>query len=136
VAASRGRIVVTGRTDNYLHGRPDLDDTVRRLTAFAEAGADVLYAPYPPDLAAVTTIIKAVSPKPVNVLISPADRVLTVAEVQAAGAGRISLGVALYAQAMGALQQSATALAAGDLASATSGMAFGELSRLLGQAKG
>ena len=136
VAASQGRIVVTGRTDNYLHGRPDLDDTVRRLTAFAEAGADVLYAPYPPDLAAVTTIIKAVSPKPVNVLISPADRVLTVAEVQAAGAGRISLGVALYAHAMGALQQSATALAAGDLASATSGMAFSELSRLLGQAKG
>src|SRR6185312_1387403 len=47
--AARGRIVLTGRTDNFLHRRNDLDDTIRRLTAFAEAGADVLFAPYPPD---------------------------------------------------------------------------------------
>ncbi|WP_307820151.1 isocitrate lyase/phosphoenolpyruvate mutase family protein [Streptomyces sp. MC1] len=44
VHAAKGRIVVTGRTDNFLQGRPDLDDTIRRLTAFAEVGADVLYA--------------------------------------------------------------------------------------------
>ena len=48
--AARGRIVLTGRTDNFLYRRNDLDDTIRRLTAFAEAGADVLYAPYPPDM--------------------------------------------------------------------------------------
>ena len=50
---AKGRIVLTGRTDNFIYGRNDLDDTIRRLTAFAEAGADVLYAPYLPDLAAV-----------------------------------------------------------------------------------
>jgi 2-methylisocitrate lyase-like PEP mutase family enzyme len=135
VTAAQGRIVVTGRTDNYLHGRADLDDTIRRLTAFAEVGADVLYAPYPPDLASVTAIIKAVAPKPVNVLISPADRVLTVAELQQAGAARISLGAALYTRTMAALQESATALIAGDLATATTGMGFGRVAQLLGQAK-
>ncbi|OHV35975.1 MULTISPECIES: isocitrate lyase/PEP mutase family protein [Pseudofrankia] len=135
VAASKGRIVITGRTDNYLKGRPDLDDTIRRLTAFAEAGADVLYAPYPPDLAAVTAIVTAVAPRPVNVVVSPADRTLTVAELQQAGVRRISLGGALYAHAMAALQQSVTALAAGDLASATTGMSFRQMSRLLAQTR-
>ncbi|ONH27776.1 isocitrate lyase/PEP mutase family protein [Pseudofrankia asymbiotica] len=135
VAASKGRIVVTGRTDNYLQGRPDLDDTIRRLTAFAEAGADVLYAPFPPDLAAVTAIVRAVAPKPVNVVVSPTDKTLTVAELQQAGVRRISLGVALYAHAMTALQQAATALAAGDLATATTGISFGQLKRLLSPAE-
>ncbi|MBL7486866.1 isocitrate lyase/phosphoenolpyruvate mutase family protein [Frankia sp. AgB1.9] len=131
VVASRGRIVVTGRTDNFLQGRSDLDDTVRRLTAFAEAGADVLYAPFPPDLAAVTAIVQAVAPKPVNVVVSPVDKTLSVAELQQAGVRRISLGVSLYAHTMGALQQAAAALTAGDLATATTGPSFGRLSRLL-----
>ena len=85
VAAAKGRIVVTGRTDNFIQGRPDLDDTIRRLTAFAEVGADVLYAPYPPDLDALVAIVTAVAPTPVNVLISPADQVLTVAELRRSG---------------------------------------------------
>jgi 2-methylisocitrate lyase-like PEP mutase family enzyme len=131
VAAAPGRIVVTGRTDNFFQGRPDLDDTLRRLTAFAEAGADVLYAPFPPDLATVTAIVQAVAPKPVNVVVSPVDKTLSVAELQQAGVRRISLGVALYAHTMGALQQAAAALAAGDLATATAGPKFGQLSRLL-----
>lgn len=96
VNAAKRRIVVTARTDNYLQGRPDLDDTIRRLTAFAEVGADVVYAPFPPDLASLEAIVAAVAPTPVNVLISPADQVLTVAELQAAGVKRISLGPALY----------------------------------------
>lgn len=131
VAASRGRIVITGRTDNFLEGRPDLDDTIRRLTAFAEAGADVLYAPFPPDLDAVIAIVKAVAPKPVNVVVSPTDRTLSVAELQRAGVKRISLGASLYAHAMAALQRSASALAAGDLATATAGPGFGLLARVL-----
>ncbi|MGW0209001.1 isocitrate lyase/phosphoenolpyruvate mutase family protein [Streptomyces sp. NPDC003233] len=61
VNAAKGRIVVTGRTDNFIQGRPDLDDTIRRLTAFAEAGADVLYAPFPPDRDALVT---AAAPTP------------------------------------------------------------------------
>ncbi|WP_413798324.1 isocitrate lyase/PEP mutase family protein [Streptomyces iranensis] len=135
VNASRGRIVVTGRTDNFIQARPDLDDTVRRLTAFAEVGADVLYAPYPPDLDALTAIVTAVAPTPVNVLISPADKVLTVAELQKAGVKRISVGPALYTHAMGAVEEAAKALVAGDLASATTGISFGRVSELLARGK-
>jgi 2-methylisocitrate lyase-like PEP mutase family enzyme len=114
-----------------------LRDTLRRLTAFAEAAADVLYAPLLPDLDAVRAVVRAVAPKPVNVLISPTDRTLTVAELQQAGVRRISLGSALYAHVMGALQRSAAALAAGDLATATAGrLSFGRISELLATAKG
>src|SRR3954468_9326611 len=133
VAAAKGRILVTGRTDNYLHGRPDLDDTIRRLTAFAEVGADVVHAPFPPDLDAVSAIVAAVAPTPVNVLISPADAVLTVAELRAVGVKRISLGPALYAHAMGALEEAVGALVRGDLATATTGMDFGRMEALLGR---
>jgi 2-methylisocitrate lyase-like PEP mutase family enzyme len=134
VQAAKGRIVITGRTDNYLHGRPDLDDTIRRLTAFAEAGADVLFAPLPPDLKSLVAIVTAVAPTPVNVLISPADKVLTVSELQNAGVKRISLGPALYTHAAGALEQAAQALRSGDIASATTGMGFDRVNALLGRA--
>lgn len=131
VAAAKRRIVVTGRTDNFIQGRPDLDDTIRRLTAFAEVGADVLYAPFPPDLDSLVAIVTAVAPAPVNVLISPADQVLTVPELQRAGVKRISLGPALYTHAMGALEQAAAALLAGDIASATTGIGFDRVGELL-----
>jgi 2-methylisocitrate lyase-like PEP mutase family enzyme len=131
VAAAKGRIVVTGRTDNYLQGRPDLDDTIRRLTAFAEVGADVVFAPFPPDVDALSAIVAAVAPTPVNVLISPADAVLTVAELRAVGVKRISLGPALYVHAMGALEEAVGALVRGDLATATTGMDFGRMDALL-----
>ncbi|NEN07833.1 isocitrate lyase/phosphoenolpyruvate mutase family protein [Diaminobutyricibacter tongyongensis] len=134
-AAGKGRIVVTGRTDNYLQGRPDLDDTIRRLTAFAEVGADVVYAPYPSDLDSLRAIITAVAPTPVNVLISPADAVLTVAELRAVGVKRISVGPALYAHAMGAVEEAVSALTRGDLATATTGMDFGRMDTLLGRGK-
>jgi 2-methylisocitrate lyase-like PEP mutase family enzyme len=129
--AAKGRIVITGRTDNFIQGRPDLDDTIRRLTAFADAGADVLFAPFPPDRDALVAIIAAVSPKPVNVLISPSDEVLTVAELQSLGVGRISVGPTLYTHALAALDEAAAALRTGDLKSATSGLAFDRLTHLL-----
>src|SRR6201996_7079840 len=66
---AKGRIVLTGRCDNFIQGRPDLQDTIKRLVAFAEVGADVLYAPYPPDMDAVRAIVKAVAPKPVNIVV-------------------------------------------------------------------
>ncbi|MFE8949372.1 isocitrate lyase/phosphoenolpyruvate mutase family protein [Streptomyces sp. NPDC007856] len=99
VNADRGRIVVTGRTDNFIQGRPDLVDTIRRLTAFAEAGADVLYAPFPPDRDALVAIVTAVAPTPVNVLASPGDKVLTVPELQKIGVKRISVGPMLSTSA-------------------------------------
>lgn len=135
VDAAKERIVVTGRTDNFIQGRPDLDDTIRRLTAFAEVGADVLYAPYPPDLDAVVAIVTAVAPTPVNVLISPADKVLTVVELQKAGVKRISLGPALYTHAMKALEQATKALVAGDLTAATTGISFERIGELLARGK-
>jgi 2-methylisocitrate lyase-like PEP mutase family enzyme len=135
VEAAKGRIVVTGRTDNFIQGRPDLDDTIRRLTAFAEVGADVLYAPYPPDLEALDAIVSAVAPKPVNVLVSPADKVLTVAELQKAGVKRISLGPWLYTHAMGALAEATEALIAGNLASAATGLSFERIGELLARGK-
>jgi 2-methylisocitrate lyase-like PEP mutase family enzyme len=111
-AAAKGRILLTGRTDNFLNGRPDLDDTIRRLVAFADAGADVLYAPGLPDLDAIRAVARAVSPKPINVLIGPGVSLETLAE---AGAKRVSLGGANYLGAMQAVADAAAALARGDL---------------------
>ena len=133
VNAAKERVVITGRTDNFLQGRPDLEDTIRRLTAFAEAGADVLYAPLLPDLDALVAVVTAVAPKPVNVLISPSDNVLTVAELQQVGIKRISLGPALYTHTAEALEKAARVLAGGDLASATTGMTFDRVNELLGR---
>lgn len=134
VKAADRRIVVTGRADNYLQGYPDLDDTIRRLTAFAEVGADVLYAPLAPDLDSVVKIITAVAPIPVNVLVSPADRVLTVQELQDVGVKRVSFGPDLYANALTALEQAARSLRDGDIVSATSGIGFGRIYDLVAAA--
>jgi 2-methylisocitrate lyase-like PEP mutase family enzyme len=128
---AKGRIVLTGRTDNYLQGRPDLDDTIKRLTAFAEVGADVLYAPYPTDLAAVRAIVKAVSPKPVNLVVGTSTEIVPVAELQRAGVKRISMGASLYVRVMTALREAAQQLASGDIASAAAGMSFGEIKKLI-----
>jgi 2-methylisocitrate lyase-like PEP mutase family enzyme len=116
--AARGRILLTARADNFLNGRPDLDDTIRRLTAFAEVGADVLYAPGLPDMATISAVVRAVAPKPVNVLIGPG---VQLAELAASGVRRVSLGAALYRRAMGGLVAAAEALRAGDLPAAVRG---------------
>ncbi len=90
---------LTARTENYFHGRPDLDDTVRRLQAFERAGADVLFAPGLPDLAAVRTVCSAVK-KPVNFMVGIRGRSFSVAELAAAGVRRISLSTSLYRAAI------------------------------------
>jgi 2-methylisocitrate lyase-like PEP mutase family enzyme len=128
--AARGRILLTGRSDNFLLGNPDLDDTIRRLVAFAEAGADVLYAPALPNMDAVGAVVRAVAPKPVNVLIGPASGPVPLAELSAAGVRRISVGGALYRRAMSALAADATALRAGDMRAATGGVPFGEITAM------
>ncbi len=130
-AAARGKIVLTGRTDNYLNGRPDLDDTIRRLTAFAEAGADVLYAPGLPDMGAIRAVGRAVSPKPLNVLMGAAAKTATLADLSAAGVRRISLGGALYRTAMTALVHAAQAMKDGDFSLATAGMPIADIASLL-----
>jgi 2-methylisocitrate lyase-like PEP mutase family enzyme len=132
--AARGKIVLTGRADNFIQGRPDLADTIKRLVAFAEVGADVLYAPYPADMNAVRAIVAAVSPKPVNILVGTMSGTLPWMELQKAGVKRVSMGVALYARVMADFRKAATELAAGDLASASEGMGFGEIHELISQA--
>lgn len=130
-AAARGKILLTGRTDNYLNGRPDLDDTIRRLTAFAQAGADVLYAPGLPNMDAIRAVCRAVAPKPVNVLMGAAAKTATLAELSAAGVRRISLGGALYRTAMTALAHAARAMKDGDFSLATTGIPIGDIASLL-----
>ena len=92
---------LTARAENLLRGRPDLDDTIRRLQAFEKAGADVLYAPALTTLDQVRAVTAAVR-KPVNVL-APALKGVTLAQLAEAGAKRISIGGALARAAIAAL---------------------------------
>ncbi|MDH7796229.1 MULTISPECIES: isocitrate lyase/phosphoenolpyruvate mutase family protein [unclassified Beijerinckia] len=131
VQAARGRIVLTARTDNFLQGRPDLDDTIRRLVAFAELGADVLYAPGLPDLDAIKKVVRAVAPKPVNVVVGPRSGPVPLKVLEEAGVKRVSLGGALYRRVMADLVQAAEALKNGDIASAAKGIAHSEIIALL-----
>jgi 2-methylisocitrate lyase-like PEP mutase family enzyme len=93
--------MVTARAENLLHGRLDLDDTIKRLQAFQKAGADVLYAPGVKDLAQIRAVTSAVS-RPVNVVMSAADPSLTLAQLTDAGVKRISVGGALSRLALAA----------------------------------
>jgi 2-methylisocitrate lyase-like PEP mutase family enzyme len=99
---------LTARAENFLQGRSDLDDTLRRLEAFEKAGADVLYAPALPGLDAIRKVCKAIA-KPVNVL-AGARQTHSVAELAEAGAKRISVGSALNRAALGAFLKAAREL--------------------------
>jgi 2-methylisocitrate lyase-like PEP mutase family enzyme len=97
----------TARAENFLRGKPDLDDTIRRLQAYERAGADVLFAPGLPDLDAVRTVCASVG-KPVNFMVGIRGKSFSVAELQAAGVKRISLATSLFRAAMSGLVQAAT----------------------------
>lgn len=99
--------VLTARAENFLHGRPDLDDTIARLQAFAAAGAEVLYAPGLRELSQIRAVCEALEGFPVNVVIGLVGRPFTVAELAAAGVRRISLGGSLARTALGALHRAA-----------------------------
>jgi 2-methylisocitrate lyase-like PEP mutase family enzyme len=96
------KFILTARSENFLRGNPDLDDTIRRLQAFEKAGADVLFAPGLPDLAAVRSVCAALS-SPVNFMAGIPGRSFTVAEIEAAGARRISVGASFYRAAVSGL---------------------------------
>ena len=105
-----GDVLLTARSEGFLVGRPDLDETIRRLTAFAAAGADCLYAPGLRTRELMSAVITAVAPKPVNIIMS-APLGLTVADVAGLGARRISVGSALSRVVWGAFMRSAKAIA-------------------------
>jgi 2-methylisocitrate lyase-like PEP mutase family enzyme len=121
---------LTARAENFLRGRRDLDDTIRRLQAFEKAGADVLYAPFLPDLAAIKAVCAALE-KPVNVLAGRPP--FTVAELAAAGVRRISLGGLLASAATGALLRAAREIKAqGSFTFAESAASMKEVNELMG----
>jgi 2-methylisocitrate lyase-like PEP mutase family enzyme len=107
VDAAQGRVVLTARAKNCLYERLDLRDTIARLQAFQEAGADVLYAPGLTDLDEIRTVVEAVD-RPVNVLALPGGP--PVAELAAAGVARISVGGAFAYTALGAVVEAAREL--------------------------
>jgi 2-methylisocitrate lyase-like PEP mutase family enzyme len=124
-AAREWGFVITARSENFLHGRPDLDDTICRLQAFEGVGADVLYAPGLPDLDAISSVCASLE-RPVNAL---ADPRYSVAQLAGVGVTRISLGSRLSRAVMGAFIAAATEVAEhGTFTFATAGT---ELDRLL-----
>jgi 2-methylisocitrate lyase-like PEP mutase family enzyme len=102
-------IVLTGRSEGFVCGRPDIDETIRRLRAYAEAGADCLYAPRIDKLEHVSAIVSAVSPKPVNLLINAPFT--TVAEAAQLGVRRISVGGTLARTGWGGFLEAAAEIA-------------------------
>ncbi len=109
VAAARALpfpFTLTARTENFLRGKPDLDDTIKRLQAFEKAGADVLFAPGLPNLDAVRTVCSSLS-KPFNFMVGIRGKSFTVAELEAAGVRRISLATSLFRAAMSGLADAA-----------------------------
>ena len=102
-------VVLTGRSEGFVCGRPDIDETVRRLVAYSEAGADCLYAPRISDLEHVTAIVSAVAPKPVNLLINAPFT--TAAQAAELGVRRISVGGTLARTAWGGFLSAAKEIA-------------------------
>jgi len=108
--------MLTARCENFLRGHPDLDDTLARLQAYARAGADVLFAPGLPDLAAVRAVCAVCEAldKPVNFMVGRKGASFSLVELRDAGVRRISLATSLYRAAMAGLLQAAGAAQQGD----------------------
>ena len=98
-AAKKSRLVLTARAENFVRGKPDLDDTIKRLQAYEKAGADVLMAPGLPDLESVRKVCAALS-KPFNFMAGIRGKSFSVAELEAAGVRRVSLATSLWRAAM------------------------------------
>ena len=107
---SGGETLLVGRAENFIVGRPDLPDTIRRLQAYAEAGADVLYAPGIKTREQIAAVVAAVAPKPVNLLIGFTTD-LTLSDIEALGVRRVSVGGALARTAWGGFMRAAQMIA-------------------------
>ncbi|HLX94039.1 MAG TPA: isocitrate lyase/phosphoenolpyruvate mutase family protein [Puia sp.] len=98
---------LTARAENLLHGRPDLEDTIHRLESYAEAGADVLYAPGLKTKEEILTAVKAVAPKPLNVVMGLNSAFFSLRELEDLGVRRVSVGSTLARVAYGAFLEAA-----------------------------
>jgi len=110
IDAAGGDTLLVGRAECFLVGQPDLDETIRRLKAYSDAGADCLYAPGLRTPEQISAVVAAIAPKPFNLLVGSASK-LTVAEIAALGVRRVSVGGALARSAWGGFIRSAKALA-------------------------
>ena len=121
-----GRVLLTGRSEGFVVGRPDLAETIRRLRAYADAGADCLYAPRLGTLDEIAAVVSSVAPKPVNALVG--SDFTTVAALADLGVRRISVGGGLARVAWGAFVQAATEIAEhGTFAGLARGIPFAEI---------
>lgn len=110
IDATGGETLLVGRAENFIVNRPDLDDAIRRLQAYAEAGADCLYAPGIRTREQIAAVVAAVAPKPVNLLVGfPTE--LRLPDIEALGVRRVSVGGALARSAWGGFMRTAQAIA-------------------------
>ena len=124
-------VLLTGRSEGFIVGRPDLAETIRRLTAYAEAGADCLYAPGLRTKGDIAAVVKAVAPKPVNALVG--SDFVTVAELAELGVRRISVGGALARAAWTGFLQAAKEIAEqGTFTSLAGAVSFADLNGSFG----
>jgi 2-methylisocitrate lyase-like PEP mutase family enzyme len=134
VGAARGlpfTFTLTARAENYLHGRPDLKDTIKRLQLYQQAGADVLYAPGLTSREDIATVLKSVD-RPLNVLMGLPGMESEVATLSAMGVRRVSVGSALCRAAFGAFLRAAREMRErGTFAFAEDAVKFKEISELL-----
>ena len=134
IDASGGDTLLVGRAENFLHGRPDLADTLFRLRAYADAGADCLYAPGLKKREDIAAVVAAVAPKPVNLLVGGASD-LTLADIATLGVRRVSVGGGLARAAWGGFMRAAQALSGQGVFDGFAGAANGaELNALFGDA--
>jgi 2-methylisocitrate lyase-like PEP mutase family enzyme len=126
-----GETLLVGRAENFIVGRPDLDDAIRRLKAYADAGADCLYAPGISTREQIEAVVKAVSPKPVNLLVG-ATSAFTLGDIEAMGVRRVSVGGALARSAWGGFMRAAQMIATEGKFDGFAGAApGGELNKLM-----
>jgi 2-methylisocitrate lyase-like PEP mutase family enzyme len=131
IDASGSGVLLTARSEGFIVGRPDLDETIRRLTAFADAGAECLYAPGLRSMSDIKAVVDAVAPKPVNVLVG--SDFATVAELATAGVRRISVGGALARSAWAGFLAAAREIAErGTFTSFTQAVPFPEINGAFG----
>ncbi len=125
-------VLLTGRSEGFLVGRPDLAETIRRLTAYAQAGAECLYAPGLRNKTDIAEVVQAVAPRPVNILVG--SDMATVAELAGLGVRRISVGGALARAALGGLLAAAREIAdQGTFTALGHAVSYAEINESMGQ---
>jgi methylisocitrate lyase len=131
IDASGSGVVLTGRSEGFLVGRADLAETIRRLVAYARAGADCLYAPGLRNLSDIRAVVDAVAPKPVNVLVG--SDISTVSQLASLGVRRISVGGALARAAWGGFLDAAREIASqGTFTALGRAIPFAEINAAMG----